>query len=316
MTKNILEQYHIRYMAKTLLRIDNVTKQFGSFYANDHINLDLERGRIFGLLGPNGAGKTTLIRMINRITVPDSGTIAFDGNPLADDTIYKIGYLPEERGMYKNMTLRSQVEFFAKLKGVEEKKLHSRLDELFERYGLVHWQDKKIDELSKGMQQKAQFIATIIHQPTLLIFDEPFTGLDPVNTNLIKEEIKAMNEKGATIIFSTHRMEQVEEICQEIALINKGKNILQGTVSDIKQDYKSNRFYLKTDADLSKNDLKSFDIHNIVINNDTSSIEFAVESQNEANRVLKFVIDRGNAILDFHEILPSLNQIFIQAVAE
>jgi len=316
LTKNILEQYHIRYMAKTLLRIDNVTKQFGSFYANDHINLDLERGRIFGLLGPNGAGKTTLIRMINRITVPDSGTIAFDGNPLADDTIYKIGYLPEERGMYKNMTLRSQVEFFAKLKGVEEKKLHSRLDELFERYGLVHWQDKKIDELSKGMQQKAQFIATIIHQPTLLIFDEPFTGLDPVNTNLIKEEIKAMNEKGATIIFSTHRMEQVEEICQEIALINKGKNILQGTVSDIKQDYKSNRFYLKTDADLSKNDLKSFDIHNIVINNDTSSIEFAVESQNEANRVLKFVIDRGNAILDFHEILPSLNQIFIQAVAE
>ena len=225
-----------------LLTVEHVTKQYAGHKALDDVSLAIPKGSVYGLLGPNGAGKTTLIRIINRITAPDSGRVMFGGREISPEDVYRIGYLPEERGLYKKMKVGEQAVFFARLKGLSRREAVVRLKQWFVRFGIQEWWDKKVEELSKGMAQKVQFIVTILHEPELLIFDEPFSGFDPINANLLKDEILALCDKGATIIFSTHNMSSVEEICDHITLINKSRNILSGRVDDIRRRHGSNIF--------------------------------------------------------------------------
>ena len=225
-----------------LLTVEHVTKRYASHTALDDVSLAIPKGSVYGLLGPNGAGKTTLIRIINRITAPDAGRVLFGDREIAPDDIYRIGYLPEERGLYKKMKVGEQAVFFARLKGLSRREAVVRLKQWFVRFGIQEWWDKKVEELSKGMAQKVQFIVTILHEPELLIFDEPFSGFDPINANLLKDEILALRDKGATIIFSTHNMSSVEEICDHITLINKSRNILSGEVDEIRRRHGSNIF--------------------------------------------------------------------------
>src|SRR5690625_2964388 len=227
---------------KKILEVHNVSKNFGDFTALNQVSIEVEKGSIFGLLGPNGAGKTTLIRIINQITLPDSGSVFLDGEPLQPHHIRDIGYLPEERGLYKSMKVGEQAMYFARLKGLSKEEARDRLKYWFDRLDIGDWWNKKIQELSKGMAQKIQFVVTVLHNPKLLIFDEPFSGFDPINVNLIKDEILQLREEGATIIFSTHRMESVEEMCDHIALIHKSNKILDGKLIDIKRAHKSNTF--------------------------------------------------------------------------
>ena len=225
-----------------LLTVEHVTKRYASHTALDDVSLAIPKGSVYGLLGPNGAGKTTLIRIINRITAPDAGRVLFGDREIAPDDIYRIGYLPEERGLYKKMKVGEQAVFFARLKGLSRREAVVRLKQWFVKFGIQDWWDKKIEELSKGMAQKVQFIVTVLHEPELLIFDEPFSGFDPINANLLKEEILALRDKGSTIIFSTHNMSSVEEICDHITLINKSRNILSGCVDDIRRRHGANIF--------------------------------------------------------------------------
>ena len=225
-----------------LIEIKNVSKTYGNYKALDNISINVPRQSIYGLLGPNGAGKTTLIRMLNQITAPDEGSIIFNGETLNRSHITQIGYLPEERGLYKSMKVGEQAIYLAQLKGVSQRDAEKRLKSWFNKFDILNWWDRKVEELSKGMQQKIQFIVTVIHNPQLLIFDEPFSGFDPINVNLLKKEILELRDKGATIIFSTHNMASVEELCDNIMLINKGKKILEGSVYQIKQDNKENKF--------------------------------------------------------------------------
>lgn len=225
-----------------MLEIRNIVKQFANHRALDDVSMHIERGSIFGLLGPNGAGKTSLIRIINQITAPDQGEIMFAGERLNPSHIERIGYLPEERGLYKKMEIGEQMLYLAQLKGLSKQEATKRIKHWFEKMEMETWWNKKVEDLSKGMQQKVQFVATVVHEPELIILDEPFSGFDPVNVNIIKEEILALNKGGATIIFSTHRMESVEELCDSIVLINKSRKILEGKVRDIKNNYKSNTF--------------------------------------------------------------------------
>ena len=218
-----------------ILKVEHVTKRFARHTALDDVSLTIPKGSVYGLLGPNGAGKTTLIRIINRITAPDEGKVIFDGREIQPQDVYRIGYLPEERGLYKKMKVGEQAVFFARLKGLSRREAVVRLKQWFVRFGIQEWWDKKVEELSKGMAQKVQFIVTILHEPELLIFDEPFSGFDPINANLLKDEILALRDKGATIIFSTHNMSSVEEICDHITLINKSRNILSGEVDEIRR---------------------------------------------------------------------------------
>ena len=227
---------------KDLLTAEHVTKRYAAHTALDDVSLAIPEGSVYGLLGPNGAGKTTLIRIINRITAPDSGRVLFDGREIAPEDVYRIGYLPEERGLYKKMKVGEQALFFARLKGLSRRDATARLKTWFEKFGNQSWWDKKVEELSKGMAQKVQFIVTVLHEPRLLIFDEPFSGFDPINANLLKEEILALRDKGATVIFSTHNMSSVEEICDHITLINKSRNILSGRVDDIRRRHGANIF--------------------------------------------------------------------------
>ena len=227
---------------KDLLTAEHVTKRYAAHTALDDVSLAIPEGSVYGLLGPNGAGKTTLIRIINRITAPDSGRVLFDGREIAPEDVYRIGYLPEERGLYKKMKVGEQALFFARLKGLSRRDATARLKTWFEKFGIQSWWDKKVEELSKGMAQKVQFIVTVLHEPRLLIFDEPFSGFDPINANLLKEEILALRDKGATVIFSTHNMSSVEEICDHITLINKSRNILSGRVDDIRRRHGANIF--------------------------------------------------------------------------
>jgi ABC-2 type transport system ATP-binding protein len=293
-----------------LLELQNLKKYFANQKAVDDISFSIEKGSIFGLLGPNGAGKTTVIRMITGIFYPDSGNILFDGrkfDPIKD--VGNIGYMPEERGLYKKMKIGEQTMYLARLKGLSRSDALRKIKEWFTRFEMESWWNKKVEDLSKGMSQKLQFVTTVLHEPKLIILDEPFSGLDPVNTNLIKEEIYKLAQKGATVIFSTHRMEQVEEICSQIVLVNKGKKILDGTVKEVKQDFKENLFSVGVNQ-LPQNGLAPFEI---ITNREHSHI-VKIKEGHRPNDVLQYLLNQGSEIHSFNEILPSLNDIFIKLV--
>jgi len=306
---------------ENLLVAENVSKSFGGFKALDQVSLSIPKGSIFGLLGPNGAGKTTLLRIINQITIPDQGRVLFDGKPLQQGDIANIGYMPEERGLYKSMKVGEQAMYLARLKGLSKSQAKSRLRHWFQKLNIEDWWDKKIHELSKGMAQKVQFVVTVLHEPKLLIFDEPFSGFDPVNAALIKDEILQLKENGATILFATHRMESVEELCEYIALLNKSKKILEGRVSDIKRQYKSNLFQVGISTDtpeetqnrltqkfkVSKTDFKS-------IHEDLKLI-VQLENATSSNDLLRELTACGT-VNHFVEVIPSMNDIFIQSVMD
>lgn len=306
---------------ENLLVAENVSKSFGGFKALDQVSLSIPKGSIFGLLGPNGAGKTTLLRIINQITIPDRGRVLFDGKPLQQGDIANIGYMPEERGLYKSMKVGEQAMYLARLKGLSKSQAKSRLRHWFQKLNIEDWWDKKIHELSKGMAQKVQFVVTVLHEPKLLIFDEPFSGFDPVNAALIKDEILQLKENGATILFATHRMESVEELCEYIALLNKSKKILEGRVSDIKRQYKSNLFQVGISTDtpeetqnrltqkfkVSKTDFKS-------IHEDLKLI-VQLENATSSNDLLRELTECGT-VNHFVEVIPSMNDIFIQSVMD
>ncbi|MEE9437754.1 MAG: ABC transporter ATP-binding protein [Saprospiraceae bacterium] len=294
-----------------ILSLENVVKKYQKHTAVDHISFDVPKGSLFGLLGPNGAGKTSLIRIITTITMADSGTILFNGEPLNFNHPSDIGYMPEERGLYKKMKVAEQLMYLAQLKGMSKKEARQKLTDWLEKFGIFSWWDKKIEELSKGMQQKVQFIATVMHEPKLLILDEPFSGLDPINTNLIKDEIYELNKKGTSIIFSTHRMEQVEEICEQIVLINNGKKILEGKVTQIKEDYKKHIYSVEYSGVLPH--LYDNGIYKIQ-SQENNQMLIKMEENQHSNMVLKSMIDAGVQIKAFNEILPSINDIFINEV--
>ena len=295
-----------------LLSLQNLKKYYATQKAVDDISFDIERGSIFGLLGPNGAGKTTLLRMITGIFYPDSGNILLDGapfNPMVD--IEKIGYMPEERGMYKKMKIGEQALYLAQLKGMSKAEATEKIKYWFKKFEMESWWNKKVEDLSKGMSQKLQFVITVLHEPKLIILDEPFSGLDPLNANLIKDEIYALAKKGSTIIFSTHRMEQVEEICDHIVLVNLGKKILDGSVAGIKQQFKENNFSIEIKAGSSISSNAIFTI----INEATSKYLIKINEGYTVNNVLQHIIEQKIELIGFNEVLPSLNEIFIKLVA-
>ena len=302
-----------------LLEINNVVKNYGDFRALNNVSIHIPKGSVYGLLGPNGAGKTSLIRIINQITMPDKGTIFLDGEPLSPKHTADIGYLPEERGLYKSMKVGEQALYLAQLKGLSKFEAKKRLKYWFEKFDISAWWNKKIEELSKGMAQKVQFIVTVLHQPKLLIFDEPFSGFDPINAQLIAQEILKLRDEGATIIFSTHRMESVEEMCDEIALINKYNKILDGKLDDIKREFRTNTFQVGVhtyNAKEVESQLKEkFEVFppdfKLLGNELTLSVKLG--RQDSANDLLAFLTNRGE-VQHFVELIPSANDIFIQAV--
>ena len=302
-----------------LLVTNNVSKSFGSFKALNNVSIEVPKGSVFGLLGPNGAGKTTLIRIINQITMPDSGSILLDGKPLHPNDIKNIGYLPEERGLYKSMKVGEQVMYLAQLKGLSKSEAKERLNYWFDRLGIDGWWNKKIQELSKGMAQKIQFVVTVLHQPKLLIFDEPFSGFDPINANLIKDEILRLKEEGATVIFSTHRMESVEEMCDHIALIDKSNKILDGKLIDIKRAYKSNTFkvgIVPNNPDTIQAILKEkFDAVPIYFKsiNDEEQYKIKLPEASSTNDLVTYLTSIGQ-LSHFEEVIPSVNDIFIETI--
>ena len=301
----------------SLLTVEHVSKHYAAHTALSDVSLEIPKGSVYGLLGPNGAGKTTLIRIINRITAPDEGRVLMGGRELQAEDIYRIGYLPEERGLYKKMKVGEQALFFARLKGLSRRDALKGLKVWFEKFGIESWWDKKVEELSKGMAQKVQFIVTVLHEPELLIFDEPFSGFDPINANLLKEEILALRDKGATIIFSTHNMSSVEELCDHITLINKSKNILSGNVEEIRRSYGTNIFELSYRGE--EQTLRQ------ALGTDCTILE-GVESVTGYN-TLKLCVEEDAAVRrmiataneavelrSFRELIPSMNDIFIRAV--
>ena len=293
-----------------ILSIKNLKKYYATQKAVDDISFDVPQGCIFGLLGPNGAGKSTLLRMITGIFYQDSGEILFNGERLdAERHIGEMGYMPEERGLYKKMKIGEQAIYLAQLRGLSKAEAESRSKEWFRRLDMVSWWDKKVEDLSKGMSQKLQFVTTVIHNPKLLILDEPFSGLDPVNANVLKDEIFRLAQEGTTIIFSTHRMEQVEEICDQIILVNQGRKILDGSVKQVKQDFKENVFSITLDK--AEVVLPS-SIE--VLKQEGNTIVFHLKGGQSSNEVLTHFIQMGNTIVAFEEILPSLNEIFIRLV--
>jgi ABC-2 type transport system ATP-binding protein len=294
-----------------ILELHHLKKYYASQKAVDDISFSIREGNIFGLLGPNGAGKTTLLRMITGIFYQDSGEIIFRGKKFdAAKDIYQIGYMPEERGLYKKMRIGEQALYLAQLKGLTRQEAMKRIKEWFIKFEMQSWWNKKVEDLSKGMSQKLQFVITVLHEPPLLILDEPFSGLDPVNSNLIKDEIFNLAKKGTTIIFSTHRMEQVEEICDNIVLVNKGKKILDGTVSQIKQDFKENLFKIGFDELPERFNSSEFE----VINNQNNSLVVKIKEGFKPASVLNYFLHQNAGIISFNEILPSLNDIFIKKV--
>jgi ABC-2 type transport system ATP-binding protein len=296
-----------------VLSLKNVVKKYHNHTAVDDVSFDVERGTIFGLLGPNGAGKTSLIRIITTITAADSGQVFLNGEPLNHLHPNEIGYMPEERGLYKKMEVGEQLLYLAQLKGMDSKDALQKIKVWMEKFEILSWWKKKIQDLSKGMQQKVQFITTVVHDPKLIILDEPFSGLDPINTNLIKDEIQELKSKGASILFSTHRMEQVEELCDDIVLINKGKIILNGDVGDIKRNYKENLFSFSFDGNLPSDiNQEGFDI----IEDNQKEIIVRLHEGFTPNYLLKTLMERNIEINRFNEILPSLNEIFIKKVGD
>ncbi len=303
-----------------VLTVENVCKNYGSFTALNNVSISVPKGSIFGLLGPNGAGKTSLIRIINQITLPDSGTVYLDGEILQPHHIQHIGYLPEERGLYKSMKVGEQALYLAQLKGMSKEEAKKRLKYWFEKFEITHWWDKKIQELSKGMAQKVQFIVTVMHSPKLLIFDEPFSGFDPINANLIKDEILNLRNEGASIIFSTHRMESVEEMCDYIALINKSNKILDGKLKDIKQQFKTNQFevgLLSVNKVLLLNQInEKFTVENsqAISFNDDLRLLISLKNGETSKDLIEFLNNKAQ-ITHFTEVIPSVNDIFLKSVA-
>ncbi len=302
-----------------ILDVQNVSKNFGSFTALNKVSISVPKGSIFGLLGPNGAGKTTLIRVINQITMPDSGHVILDGEPLNSGHIRDIGYLPEERGLYKSMKVGEQALYLAQLKGLSHKEAKARLKYWFDRLEIGDWWNKKIQELSKGMAQKIQFVVTVLHQPKLLIFDEPFSGFDPINANLIKDEILKLREDGATVIFSTHRMESVEEMCDEITLIHKSNKILEGKLIDIKRQFKTNTFEIGIAANqqsvLEQELSKKFHVSPAQFKSLGNELKLNIKlsEDDKPNDLLNYLCNQGE-VSHFVELIPSVNDIFIQTV--
>lgn len=304
-----------------LLQVNNVSKSFGDYKALNNVSIEVPKGSIFGLLGPNGAGKTTLIRIINQITMPDTGDVYLDGEKLQPHHIQNIGYLPEERGLYKSMKVGEQALYLAQLKGLSKSDAKKRLKSWFERLEIGDWWDKKIQELSKGMAQKIQFVVTVLHDPKLLIFDEPFSGFDPINANLIKDEILKLRDDGATVIFSTHRMESVEELCDHIALIYKSNKILDGNLLDIKKAYQNNTFevgLLSPTPEETASILKDkFDVQPTVFKSINNELQYRIKINENAsaNDLVSFLTSNGQ-LTHFKEVIPSANDIFIETVAK
>jgi ABC-2 type transport system ATP-binding protein len=301
-----------------IFQANNIVKEYAGHVALSSVSISVKEASIFGLLGPNGAGKTTLIRIINQITAPDTGELFFEGRPMKADDIYQIGYLPEERGLYKKMKVGEQALYLAQLKGMSKKDALKSLKYWFEKFEIQAWWGKKVEELSKGMAQKVQFITTVIHQPRLLIFDEPFSGFDPINTNLMKNEILELKKKGTTIIFSTHNMSSVEEICDHIALINQSKKILDGQIDEVKEKFKTNTFeitYKGETPDLQQ----QLGSHFNVLEQDDSKLLKQMKVQflngNSNNELLKILMNQFE-IVSFKEVIPSMNDVFIHVVEE
>lgn len=297
-------------------KIENVNKNYSGYQALTNVSMEIKQGQVFGLLGPNGAGKTTLIRIINQITAPDSGRVYLDGRPLRPDDIYQIGYLPEERGLYKKMKVGEQALYLAQLKGLSRRDALKSLKHWFEKFEMQSWWDKKLMELSKGMQQKVQFVCTVIHNPKLLIFDEPFSGFDPINANLLKQEILSLREKGATIIFSTHNMSSVEEICDHIALINKSKKILDGNIHEVKASYKTNTYdvYYRGGFNEVKDALdRNFEILEHKENGHLNEVTIKHHHGDNSNSLLLKIAEHAQ-IVSFSERIPSMNEVFIRVV--
>ena len=302
-----------------ILVAENIVKDFGAFKALNNVSLQVPKGSIFGLLGPNGAGKTTFIRIINQITMPDEGRVYFDGKPLVTDDVHYIGYLPEERGLYKRMKIGEQALYLAQLKGLSKSDARIKLKYWFDKFDIGPWWNKKVEELSKGMAQKLQFIITVLHEPKLLIFDEPFSGFDPINANLIKDEILNLNKQGASIIFSTHRMESVEELCEYIALIHQSNKVLDGKLLDIKKQFKTNTFEvglttpdknllqadLKTKFTVSPASFKSLD--------DDLKLNIKLSNTDTSSDLIRYLNSKAS-ITHYKELIPSANDIFIQTV--
>ena len=301
-----------------LLCVEHVTKRYATHTALHDVSLAIPRGAVYGLLGPNGAGKTTLIRIINRISAPDEGRVLLGGRCLAPEDVRRIGYLPEERGLYKKMKVGEQALYFAQLKGLSKREATLRLKRWFEKFGIAGWWDKKVEELSKGMAQKVQFIVTVLHEPELLIFDEPFSGFDPVNANLLKNEILALRDAGATIVFSTHNMSSVEEICDHITLIDRSRNVLSGPVDEVRRRHGGNVFRIDFAGDLSALDLQALErVARVVAEPRPEgrllTMRLRLPSADSVRSALSLLNERVE-IRGFEEIIPSMNDIFIRAV--
>ena len=303
---------------KNIVEVKNVYKQYGDYVALNGVSLQVPKGSIYGLLGPNGAGKTSLIRIINQITMPDSGEVILDGEPLQPKHVQQIGYLPEERGLYKTMKVGEQCLYLAQMKGLSKAEAKVQLEYWFDRLEIRGWWDKKIQELSKGMAQKIQFVVCVLHQPKLLIFDEPFSGFDPVNANLIKDEILELKKKGSTIIFSTHRMESVEELCDDIALIHKSNKLLEGPLQDIKRQFRTHNYevgILTDQSDALLAELKQhFGVQPTQFKSLNNELQLQIKLNNaSSNEVMHALTQRGQ-VTHFVEKIPSVNDIFIQTV--
>lgn len=300
-----------------LIECKNVCKNFGTKVALDNVSLDVPEGKIYGLLGPNGAGKTTMIRIINRITIPNSGEVLFNGRPITQRDVEKIGYLPEERGLYRKMEVGDQAMYLAQLKGMSEKDARAELKKWFVKFGIQDWWKKKVEELSKGMAQKVQFITTVVHKPSLMILDEPFSGFDPVNAELIRKEILELKEQGATIILSTHNMESVEELCDNIALINKSHLVLSGGVDEIRRQYGSNHVELIYSGENALVPVEGlFSVISDADDNGRHTAVLSLDYEGLGNEVLTAVIGQGLLVNSFKELLPRMNDIFIKLVTE
>ena len=300
-----------------IIDVQDVTKCYGDFTALDGVSLSVPQGCVFGLLGPNGAGKTTLIRILMRISAPDNGKVLFKGHPMADDDVYDMGYLPEERGLYKKMKTGEQAMYLARLKGLDRQEAYKRLREKFEQFGMMDWWNKPVEELSKGMQQKVQFITTILHKPSFLILDEPFSGFDPINANMLKEEILKLKEEGTTIVLSTHNMASVEEICDNIALINRSRMILEGDIFEVKTRFKKNLFSVEIPNGVDKVSSllqeQQYQIYNQQSNDYYTRFEIKIPEPRTANDLLRLLMQHAE-IHAFNEIMPTMNEIFIEQV--
>lgn len=296
-----------------LLQAENVVKQFSNHLALDRVSLSVPNQSIYGLLGPNGAGKTTLLRIITQITGPDSGDIYLDGHKLNRSDLLTIGYLPEERGLYKKMKVGEQAVYLARLKGLTQKEAIRRIKYWFKKFEIIEWWDKKVEELSKGMQQKVQFVTTVLHEPKLLIFDEPFSGFDPINANLMKQEILNLREKGATIIFSTHDMGSVEELCDHITLIDKSRSILEGSVDVIRKEWAANEYIVEFEGQVDVKSNSHYNVLETTGKNGVSTVKMKTSGKKDVNNIIGDMMKAG-PVISFNPALPSMNEIFIRVV--